>query len=195
MKKARQKVLAWWREQLHEYAPAIRVTENVEESFGDGLAILALMHKLDPSSVDLEAAKRKRRMDGWDGKRENLELAFSLAQSQLRIEPLLDARDMCAEDAMSRPDDQCILVRRALQRRLARSALLTRSAARRTSASFRPRLPPCTTRRPPPPSAATRSTACAPRWRRAAPNKSASSKSCADSARPKRRRAPKTRRA
>ena len=61
MKKARQKVLAWWREQLAEYSPAIRITESVEESFSDGMAILALLHKLDPNAIDLEEAKRRRK--------------------------------------------------------------------------------------------------------------------------------------
>ena len=107
LKKAREKVLRWWREQLTEYEPEVVISSSVEDSFGDGVAILALLHKLDPSRVDFSEVKRRRREDGQDGLRTNLEEAFSLAQSMLKITPLLDARDVCAPDAMARPDDQC----------------------------------------------------------------------------------------
>lgn len=109
MQKARKKVLNWWREQLKEYGPDIAIGESVEESFGDGLAILALLHKLDASAVDLDEAKQRARVGGTDGRRENLELAFELARTLLKIVPLLDAADIVAADANARPDEQCYL--------------------------------------------------------------------------------------
>jgi hypothetical protein len=109
MRKAREKVLQWWRDQLVDYKKNIQITDSIEESFGDGIAILALLHKVDPAQVDFDEALRRRREDGWDGKRANLELAFELAESMLKIAPLLDARDMCAQDSMQRPDDVCVL--------------------------------------------------------------------------------------
>lgn len=109
MRKAREKVLQWWRDQLVDYKKNVSITDSIEESFGDGIAILALLHKVDPAQVDFDEALRRRREDGWDGKRANLELAFELAESMLKIAPLLDARDMCAQDSMQRPDDVCVL--------------------------------------------------------------------------------------
>jgi hypothetical protein len=106
MAKARKKVLGWWKEQLAEYAPDIVVGDSVEDSFSDGMAILALLHKLNASIVNLDEAKQRRREGGHDGRRDNLELAFSLAQEHLKIVPLLDANDMCAEDEHARPDEQ-----------------------------------------------------------------------------------------
>jgi hypothetical protein len=110
MKKAREKVLQWWRDQLADYkAQGVVISDSIDDSFGDGIAILALLHKVDPDSVDFTEALRRRRADGWDGKRTNLELAFELAESMLKIAPLLDAGDMCNPDAMQRPDDVCVL--------------------------------------------------------------------------------------
>lgn len=51
----------------------------------DGMAIIALIHKLDPSNVDIREAARRRRDEGHDGRRANVELAFQLAEKHLVI--------------------------------------------------------------------------------------------------------------
>lgn len=76
-------VLKWWREQLTEYAKVVKISDSVEESFNDGMAILCLLHKLDATSVDIREAARRRRDEGIDGRRANLELAFALAKDHL----------------------------------------------------------------------------------------------------------------
>lgn len=41
------------------------------------------MHKLNPENVNLEEAKQRRNEGGHDGRRDNLELAFELAEKHL----------------------------------------------------------------------------------------------------------------
>lgn len=83
MAKARAKVLDWWRAQLADEYADVPITNKVDESFGDGMAILALLHKLDANYVDLEAARARKRDESHDGRRANLELAFALAEQHL----------------------------------------------------------------------------------------------------------------
>jgi hypothetical protein len=100
MKKAREKVLAWWREQLEEYDDVDITT--VELSFNDGKAFCALMHRLDPTLCDYPSLDK-------DDEHVNLAMGFKLAEEHLGIWPLLDVDDMLDEDEGMRPDEQCIL--------------------------------------------------------------------------------------
>lgn len=107
MKKAREKVLQWWRTQLEPYSNVVQISSSVEDSFNNGLAILALIHKVAPSAVDLDAAVARERSDGFDGRHFNLEMAFELAQKHLKIAPLFSAADMLDENELARPDEKC----------------------------------------------------------------------------------------
>ena len=72
------------------------------ESWYDGLGFCALIHSFDPSLIDYESLKA-------ENAQANLELAFELAEKHLDIPRLLDPADICADDEMSRPDEQCFM--------------------------------------------------------------------------------------
>jgi len=72
------------------------------ESWYDGLGFCALVHAFNPTLLDFDALKP-------ENKEENLELAFELAEKHLDVPRLLDPADICAEDEMSRPDEQCFM--------------------------------------------------------------------------------------
>jgi len=76
--------------------------QNFQGSWFDGMAFCALVHAMDPSALDYDS------LDPANAK-ENLTLAFKLAEKQLDIPQLLDPFDIIAEDPLSRPDEQCFI--------------------------------------------------------------------------------------
>ncbi|KAI6207376.1 Nuclear anchorage protein 1 [Aphelenchoides besseyi] len=72
--------------------------EDMDRSWKDGVAFCALVHRCRPDLVDMDAVKRST-------PRENLELAFNLANSHLGIRPLLDVEDMLCD----RPDKRSVV--------------------------------------------------------------------------------------
>jgi hypothetical protein len=91
-------VLSWWRTQLVDYSATVTIGNDIEAAFGDGLAILALLHRVAPDALDYDAAVQRHRLGGFEGRRANLELAFQLADEYL-VSALMIA---CAERSSER---------------------------------------------------------------------------------------------
>ncbi len=68
-------------------------------SWQDGMALCALIHKHRPELIDYESLQKAN-------KRENLQLAFDVAQQHLGIEPLLDIEDIVSTE---RPDERSVM--------------------------------------------------------------------------------------
>jgi hypothetical protein len=71
---------------------------DMDKSWRDGLAFMALVHRSNPALVDMEVAKRRT-------PRENIENAFELARVHLNIRPLLEVDDVLHE----KPDKRSII--------------------------------------------------------------------------------------
>ena len=63
------------------------------------MALCALIHKHRPELIDFNSLDKKN-------KRENLQLAFDVAQKHLGIEPLLDVADVVDSE---RPDERSVM--------------------------------------------------------------------------------------
>jgi actinin alpha len=63
------------------------------------MALCALIHRHRPELIDYDSLDKKN-------KKENLQLAFDVAQKNLGIEPLLDADDLVATE---RPDERSVM--------------------------------------------------------------------------------------
>lgn len=72
--------------------------KNFSDSWEDGLAFAALIHKHRPDLIDFDSLKKEDRL-------KNLQLAFDVADKQLDIPPLLDAQDM----VNYKPDDKAVM--------------------------------------------------------------------------------------
>ena len=71
---------------------------DMDKSWRDGLAFMALVHRSNPALVDMEVAKRRT-------PRENIENAFELARVHLNVRPLLEVDDVLHE----KPDKRSII--------------------------------------------------------------------------------------
>uniref|UniRef100_A0A7E5A0I7 Calponin-homology (CH) domain-containing protein n=1 Tax=Panagrellus redivivus TaxID=6233 RepID=A0A7E5A0I7_PANRE len=71
---------------------------DMDKSWRDGIAFMALVHRSNPALVDMDVARRRM-------PRENLETAFELARVHLNIRPLLEVDDVLHE----KPDKRSII--------------------------------------------------------------------------------------
>lgn len=99
-RQAKKKLLDWCVEKTKGHNGVD--IKDFGESWYDGLGFCALIHAFDPSLIDYESLKA-------ENAQANLELAFELAEKHLDIPRLLDPADICADDEMSRPDEQCFM--------------------------------------------------------------------------------------
>jgi len=97
---AKKKLLDWCVDKTKDHKGVD--IKDFGESWYDGLGFCALIHAFDPSLIDYDSLSA-------ENKQANLERAFDLAEKHLDIPRLLDPADICAEDEMSRPDDQCFM--------------------------------------------------------------------------------------
>ncbi|KAL6068602.1 Alpha-actinin-4 [Balamuthia mandrillaris] len=97
---AKQKLLQWCQDKTKDHK-GVNI-QDFQASWYDGLGFCALMHAFDPDCIDFDSLSP-------DNPKENLELAFRLAEEKLDIPRLLDPEDILAEDALSRPDEQCFM--------------------------------------------------------------------------------------
>jgi len=99
-KLAKQKLLKWCQDTTagHKH---INI-ENFQGSWFDGMAFCALVHAIDPSLLDYDSLSPANA-------KENLRLAFDLAEKHFDIPQLLDPEDICADDVLSKPDEQCFM--------------------------------------------------------------------------------------
>jgi hypothetical protein len=92
-------LVAWCRRRLSAY-PMIVIKDLGSRSFGDGLALCALVHVLDATALSFDN-------DVVPGAAmHNVQLAIDAAAKSLDIVPTLDARDFLAPG----PDDACLMV-------------------------------------------------------------------------------------
>ncbi|KAF8568788.1 hypothetical protein P879_04598, partial [Paragonimus westermani] len=84
---ARQSLLAWCRSVTAGY-PGVFV-RDFSDSWRDGRAFLAILHRYRPELVDFQAVDRQ-------SANQNLELAFNLALRELQVARLFDAEDLAA---------------------------------------------------------------------------------------------------
>jgi len=99
-KLAKQRLLKWCQDTTagHKY---INI-ENFQNSWFDGMGFCALVHAIDPSLLDYDSLRP-------ENAKENLKLAFELAEKHFDIPQLLDPEDICADDPLSKPDEQCFM--------------------------------------------------------------------------------------
>jgi len=99
-KLAKQKLLKWCQDTTagHKYVNI----ENFQGSWYDGMGFCALVHAIEPSILNYDSLSPANA-------KENLKLAFRLAEEHFDIPMLLDPEDICAEDVLSKPDEQCFM--------------------------------------------------------------------------------------
>ncbi|CAF3443666.1 unnamed protein product [Rotaria socialis] len=90
-------LLRWCQAQVIGY-PNVSVT-NLSSSWADGLAFCALTHHFFPDAFDFNSLSSANR-------KENFELAFSIAEERAGAPQLLDVSDMLIMG--NKPDDKCI---------------------------------------------------------------------------------------
>ncbi|XP_061387972.1 titin [Musca vetustissima] len=95
---AKEQLLQWCQSKTKEYEN-VQIT-NFSSSWVDGLAFCALIHHFLPDAFDYSKLTPQNR-------RENFELAFTVADEKAGIAPLLDVEDMVV---MKRPDWKCVFV-------------------------------------------------------------------------------------
>jgi hypothetical protein len=98
-KQAKTNLLAFCQKQLQGY-PGVDV-KDFQESFYDGLAFCALIHKLNPELLNYEQMLKAT-------PKERFEKAFE-AGAKVGIPQLLDVQDLCNPDVSMRPDEKCIM--------------------------------------------------------------------------------------
>jgi len=79
----------------------VKVNDLVE-SFYDGLAFCAIVHKLKPEALNWETVKTEE-------PKVRLQKAFEVAEREFNIPKLLDPEDMVKENADMRPDEKCLM--------------------------------------------------------------------------------------
>jgi len=94
---AKEGLLLWCKKKTAGYRD-VKV-ENFTNSWVDGLAFCALIHKHRPDLLDFDKLSKKNA-------RENLELAFDVAEKQLGIPRLLDVEDLLD---VARPDERSVV--------------------------------------------------------------------------------------
>ncbi|XP_068157017.1 protein split ends isoform X6 [Drosophila tropicalis] len=94
----KDQLLQWCQHKTQEYEN-VQIS-NFSSSWSDGLAFCALIHHFLPDAFDYNKLTKQTR-------RQNFELAFSVADEKAGIAPLLDVEDMVE---MSRPDWKCVFV-------------------------------------------------------------------------------------
>ncbi|KAL7414425.1 calponin homology domain-containing protein [Mrakia frigida] len=95
---AKDGLLLWVQRKTKGYAPEVDV-KDFTWSWGDGLALCALIHHHRPELLDYDALDKSER-------ERNTELAFRIAQEHLGIPRLLDVSDLC--DARP-PDERSVM--------------------------------------------------------------------------------------
>eukprot|EP00727_Mastigamoeba_balamuthi_P009155 m51a1_g4862 putative actinin-like protein (622) ;mRNA; r:319376-322196 len=94
---AKQGLLLWCQKKTAGYR-AVNV-QDFQDSFKDGLAFCALIHRHRPDLLEFDPLSK-------DNARENLNLAFDVAEKHLGIPKLLDTEDIVS---MPRPDERSIM--------------------------------------------------------------------------------------
>lgn len=94
---AKEGLLLWCQKKTQGYRD-VKV-ENFSTSWQNGLAFLALIHRHRPDLVDYEACQK-------ENAKENLELAFDIAESKLGIPRLLDVEDIID---VPKPDEKSVM--------------------------------------------------------------------------------------
>uniref|UniRef100_A0A0A1X2E1 Smoothelin n=2 Tax=Zeugodacus cucurbitae TaxID=28588 RepID=A0A0A1X2E1_ZEUCU len=94
----KEQLLQWCQSKTQEYEN-VQIT-NFSASWSDGLAFCALIHHFLPDAFDYSKLTPKNR-------RQNFELAFTVADEKAGIAPLLDVEDMVE---MKRPDWKCVFI-------------------------------------------------------------------------------------
>jgi len=94
---AKDGLLLWCQKKTKGYKDVN--VKNFSDSWEDGLAFAALIHKHRPDLIDFDSLNKADRL-------KNLQLAFDVAEKQLDIPPLLDAQDM----VNYKPDDKVCLL-------------------------------------------------------------------------------------
>eukprot|EP01105_Mastigella_eilhardi_P022404 TRINITY_DN5511_c0_g1_i1.p1 TRINITY_DN5511_c0_g1~~TRINITY_DN5511_c0_g1_i1.p1 ORF type:complete len:1116 (+),score=406.44 TRINITY_DN5511_c0_g1_i1:66-3350(+) len=94
---AREGLLRWCQRKTAGYKD-VKV-DNFTTSWVDGLAFCALLHAHRPGLIDFNSLSK-------ENKKENLKLAFDVAEKQLGIMPLLDVEDIVD---VARPDEKSII--------------------------------------------------------------------------------------
>jgi hypothetical protein len=90
-------LLLWCRKKTAGYKDVN--VENFTTSWVDGLAFCALIHRHRPDLLDFDSLSK-------NNSRQNLELAFDIAEKQLGIARLLDVEDIVD---VARPDERSIV--------------------------------------------------------------------------------------
>ncbi|XP_020713971.1 uncharacterized protein LOC101449574 isoform X10 [Ceratitis capitata] len=94
----KEQLLQWCQSKTQEYEN-VQIS-NFSASWSDGLAFCALIHHFLPDAFDYTQLTPKNR-------RQNFELAFTVADEKAGIAPLLDVEDMVE---MKRPDWKCVFI-------------------------------------------------------------------------------------
>eukprot|EP01114_Cavostelium_apophysatum_P023733 TRINITY_DN903_c0_g1_i2.p1 TRINITY_DN903_c0_g1~~TRINITY_DN903_c0_g1_i2.p1 ORF type:complete len:941 (-),score=409.02 TRINITY_DN903_c0_g1_i2:2112-4934(-) len=94
---AKEALLLWCKKKTHGYRDC--KVENFHTSWQDGMAFCALIHKHRPELIDYDSLKK-------ENPRENLQLAFDVAEKHLGITKLLDVEDLVD---LARPDEHSVI--------------------------------------------------------------------------------------
>jgi len=90
--------LLMWVKKTTEGYNGVKI-DKLHNSFGDGLALCALIHAFDPSYVDFDSLNP-------DKKEENLNKAFEIAETKMGIPKLLEAQDLIEGN----PDERSVVL-------------------------------------------------------------------------------------
>jgi len=94
---AKQGLLLWCQKKTKGYRDVD--VKDFQDSFKDGLAFCALIHKHRPDLLDYDSLSK-------ENPRENLDLAFDVAEKNLGVPKLLDTEDMLS---LPRPDERSVM--------------------------------------------------------------------------------------
>jgi actinin alpha len=93
---AKEGLLLWCKKKTQGYKDVN--VKNFSDSWEDGLAFCALIHKHRPDLIDFDSLNKEDRL-------KNLQLAFDVAEKHLDIPQLLDAQDM----VNFKPDEKAVM--------------------------------------------------------------------------------------